>query len=117
MTLEEFVKSQSYLKDEKHSLIATIGGDGTFIMTSQKIKSRETICLGINPEPKNSRGSLLGYWFEDEKDIEAGAELLLSRLEAGQSELTERKRIVVKNVTDPTKKFDLGKSKLTISSK
>lgn len=67
-TLQEFQDNAFDEKDLKNSLIITLGGDGTFVSASSFIKSRSTCILGINSDPSNSEGFLLGLELKSLRD-------------------------------------------------
>jgi NAD kinase len=49
-------KCISSMIEKHHNLIFSLGGDGTFLRTSQFVDDNETILIGVNTDPINSRG-------------------------------------------------------------
>jgi NAD kinase len=49
-------KSISTMIEKDYDLIFSLGGDGTFLRTAQFIDDNETILIGVNTDPLNSRG-------------------------------------------------------------
>ena len=99
LPITEFLKWNKEKADFDGHLVCTLGGDGTFIQTSQNIWSSKTFTLGINPEPGNSIGYLCGYSFDDSKNIKIAAEKLLKSLEDSKLEVFRRPRVKVTNLT------------------
>lgn len=110
LPITEFLKWGKNKADFDGHLVCTLGGDGTFIQTSQNIWSSKTFTLGINPEPRNSIGYLCGYSFDDSKHIKSAAEDLANCLEKSKFDLVVRPRVKVINVTRPDVVYPLCSS-------
>jgi NAD kinase len=106
--IDEFLEKKGKQADEEGHLICTLGGDGTFLMTAQKIRSSNAFALGINPEPRNSIGQLLGYCFNDKKNIKGAAEHLLQSLMNEKVGVVSRTRVKAVNTTKKDLEYPLG---------
>lgn len=87
-------KKQQYSSED---LLIPIGGDGTLLNVSHKVKTNIPTILGINSNPIKSHGKLCGFTLKPGLEIEQSFEDLIEALDSEEYEELIRTRISVKH--------------------
>lgn len=116
-TMDSFMLKPAESRLGTRHLYCTVGGDGTFLQTSQVVRGAHNLALAINPDSSRSLGALSGCTLAPTEDPRNAARRLARALLDDCCDVTSRGRIITRNIDQPDSKFPLALNEVLLTEK